>query len=70
MSELVGLSDVERVFSDTTTAIDEKDCIVPAIEIQKRTEAYMVAYKYASACIKQLEKERNDAVYRWMPRKA
>ena len=70
MSELVGLSDAERVFSDTTTTIDEKDCIVPAIEIPSCIEDYMYAYKYASACIEQLEKERNDAVYRWLPRKA
>lgn len=72
MSELVGLSDAERVFSDTTTTIDEdeKDCIVPAIGIQRDIETYMYAYRYASACIEQLEKERNDAVYKWLPRKA
>lgn len=53
----IHISDVERVFSDTKTTIDVKDCIVPEIKIPNYIKDYVNAYEFVLSCIKQLESD-------------
>mgnify|MGYP000890842424 CR=1 FL=1 len=53
----IHISDVERVFSDMKTTIDEKDRIVPEIEIPYHIKSYVNAYEFVLTHIKQLESD-------------